>query len=141
MNRFKLWPHGALVVAACALVTALGVYFWMKHEQTASAQELPFAARIQRVDGEVAFSDDRVNTDANQDWTAATANHSLKAIESTRVKTRAPRWPSTDAISRGSIRTLRLTVWRSEIDAPSSRCATGRRSSTSVICNRMRSSK
>jgi hypothetical protein len=86
MNRFKLWPHGAFVVAACALVTALGVYFWMKHEQNASAQELPYAARIQRVDGEVAFSDNRANADANQDWTAATANQPFS--EGDRIYTR-----------------------------------------------------
>lgn len=86
MNRFKLWPHGALVVAACALVTALGVYFWMKHEQTATAQELPFAARIQRVDGEVAFSDNRADAEANQEWTAATANQPFS--EGDRIYTR-----------------------------------------------------
>jgi hypothetical protein len=86
MNRFKLWPHGALVVAACALVTALGMYFWMKHEQSASAQELPLAARIQRVDGEVAFSDNRAQTDANQEWTAATANQPFS--EGDRIYTR-----------------------------------------------------
>jgi DNA segregation ATPase FtsK/SpoIIIE-like protein len=86
MNRFKLWPHGALVVAAGALVAALAMYFWMKHEQTATAQELPFAARIQRVDGEVAFSDNRTGAQANQDWTAATANQPFS--EGDRIYTR-----------------------------------------------------
>ncbi len=93
MNRFKLWPHGALVVAAAALVAALGVYLWTKHEQSVSAQELPLAARIQRVDGEVAFSDNRANADANQadaaanqDWTAATANQPFS--EGDRIYTR-----------------------------------------------------
>jgi hypothetical protein len=93
MSRFKLWPHGALVVAAAALVAALGVYLWTKHDQSASAQELPLAARIQRVDGEVAFSDNRANPDANQadaaanqDWTAATANQPFS--EGDRIYTR-----------------------------------------------------
>lgn len=93
MNRFKLWPHGALVVAAAALVAALGVYLWTKHEQSVSAQELPLAARIQRVDGEVAFSDNRANADANQadaaanqDWTSATANQPFS--EGDRIYTR-----------------------------------------------------
>ena len=58
MNRIKLWPHATIVVALVAAVAGLGVYFWMKHEQTASAEALPYAARIQRVDGEVAFSDE-----------------------------------------------------------------------------------
>ena len=86
MNRLKLWPHGALIVAACALVTALGVYFWMKHEQTASAQDMPLAARIQRVDGEVAFSDNRADNEVNQDWVAATANQPFS--EGDRIYTR-----------------------------------------------------
>src|SRR5687768_10327711 len=49
----------------------------MKQEQTASAEELPYAARIQRVDGDVAFSDSLPNanaTDANAEWIAATPN-------------------------------------------------------------------
>ncbi len=57
MNRIKVWPHLTIVAVVVALIAGLGVAFWMKHEQTASAEELPYAARIQRVDGEVAFSD------------------------------------------------------------------------------------
>ena len=57
MNRIKVWPHLTIVAVVVALVAGLGVAFWMKHEQTASAEELPYAARIQRVDGDVAFSD------------------------------------------------------------------------------------
>ena len=86
MNRIKVWPHLTIVAVVFALVAGLGVYLWMKHEQTASAQELPYAARIQRVDGEVAFSDNRANADANQDWTAATANQPFS--EGDRIYTR-----------------------------------------------------
>jgi hypothetical protein len=57
-----------------ALIAGLGVAYWMKHEQTSSAEELPYAARIQRVEGEVAFSDSLANTDANPEWVAATQN-------------------------------------------------------------------
>ena len=46
----------------------------MKNEQTASAEELPFAARIQRVDGEVALSDGLADQNANDNWIAATPN-------------------------------------------------------------------
>ena len=53
-----------IVAVVVALIAGLGVAFWMKQEQTASAEELPYAARIQRVDGEVAFSDSLANTDA-----------------------------------------------------------------------------
>jgi hypothetical protein len=74
MNRIKVWPHLTIVTVVIALIAGLGVAFWMKHEPTASAQELPYAARIQRVDGDVAFSDSLPNTDANTQWVAATAN-------------------------------------------------------------------
>jgi len=62
------------VVVLVAVLAGLGVAWWMRHEQTVSAEALPYAARIQRVDGEVAYSDDRANADANPVWTAATAN-------------------------------------------------------------------
>jgi hypothetical protein len=74
MNRIKVWPHMTIVAVVIALIAGLGVAFWMKHEPTASAAELPYAARIQRVDGEVAFSDSLPNSDANADWVAATPN-------------------------------------------------------------------
>ena len=74
MSRIKVWPHMAIVGVVVALIAALGVAFWMKQEQTASAEEMPYAARIQRVDGEVAFSDGLANGDANAEWIAATPN-------------------------------------------------------------------
>lgn len=86
MNRIKLWPHGIIAAAVFAVIAGLGVYFWMKYEQTAAAEELPYAARIQRVDGEVAFCDDRANTDADAQWTAATANQPF--TEGDRIYTR-----------------------------------------------------
>src|SRR6266705_1584780 len=85
MNRIKVWPHMTIVVLMVALVAGLGVYLWMNH-QTASAESLPYAARIQRVDGEVAFSDNRAGADGNQDWTAATANQPFS--EGDRIYTR-----------------------------------------------------
>jgi len=86
MNRIKVWPHLTIVAVVFALIAGLGVAFWMKHEPTASAAELPYAARIQRVDGEVAFNDNRANVDANQEWTAATANQPFS--EGDRIYTR-----------------------------------------------------
>ena len=81
MNRIKLW-HATIVVAVVAVIAGLGVYFWMK---PAAAEELPYAARIQRVDGEVAFSDNQANA-ANRTWTAATANQPFS--EGDRIYTR-----------------------------------------------------
>ena len=86
MNRFKLWPHATIVVVVVALIAGLGVWFYAKHERTVEAEALPNTARIQRVDGEVAFSDNRANANANQDWTAATANQPFS--EGDRIYTR-----------------------------------------------------
>lgn len=74
MDKIKVWPHMTIVAVVVALVAGLGVAYWMKHEQTASAEELPYAARIQRVDGEVAFSDAVATADAEPQWTVATQN-------------------------------------------------------------------
>ncbi|HTG94861.1 MAG TPA: DUF6600 domain-containing protein [Pyrinomonadaceae bacterium] len=77
MNKIKVWPHITIVAGIVALIAAVGVGFWMAHEQTASAEELPSAARIQRVDGDVAFSDSLPKSDAadpNAEWVTATPN-------------------------------------------------------------------
>ena len=83
MNNIKVWPHLTIVAVLCALIAGLGVAFYLKHEQTAQAAELPNAARIQRVDGEVAFLNDGLyandaNRQANEvgqtQWVAATPN-------------------------------------------------------------------
>jgi hypothetical protein len=74
------------VAAVFALIAGLGVWFYAKHEPAAEAQTLPDAARIQRVDGQVAFCDDRANTDANTQWTAVTANQPFS--EGDRIYTR-----------------------------------------------------
>lgn len=82
MDRIKIWPHLTIVGVVVALISGLGVAFWLKHEQTASAQELPYAARIQRVDGQVAFSDRLPNieaTDDNAQWIAAVPNQPFSA--------------------------------------------------------------
>ena len=78
MSQIKVWPHMTIMAVLVALIAGLGVAFYMKHEQRVQASALPNAARIQRVDGEVAFSDalnpTTENTDANAQWTAATVN-------------------------------------------------------------------
>jgi hypothetical protein len=89
MNRIKLWPHGIIVAALVAVIAGLGVWFYAKHEQTVEAQALPNVARIERVEGEVAYCDDRPNTGATDDkaqWTAATANQPFS--EGDRIYTR-----------------------------------------------------
>jgi FecR protein len=78
MNRIKLWPHATILAVVVALAAGLGVWFYAKHEQTVTAAALPNAARIQRVDGDVALSNSTNSTadttNANAEWRAATAN-------------------------------------------------------------------
>jgi hypothetical protein len=84
MNQIKVWPHMTIVAVLCALIAGVGVGFYFKHQQTLQAQALPNAARIQRVDGEVAFSDalnpspqNNDNSRTNEQWIAATPNQSF----------------------------------------------------------------
>jgi uncharacterized protein DUF6600/FecR-like protein len=86
MNRIKLWPHATIIALAVAVIAGLGVWFYAKYEQSVAAEALPYAARIQRVEGEVAYCDDRANNDANVQWTAATANQPFS--EGDRIYTR-----------------------------------------------------
>jgi len=72
MRNIKLWPHGAVIALGCALVAGLGVALYSRYGQNSQAAELPDAARIQRVDGQVAFNDNL--TDDNSNWTAAAPN-------------------------------------------------------------------
>jgi ferric-dicitrate binding protein FerR (iron transport regulator) len=74
MKNLKVWPHLVLVALVCAVAAGAGVALWMRHEQTASAEALPEAARIQRIEGEVALNNsDAANAESEQ-WIAATAN-------------------------------------------------------------------
>lgn len=91
MKNVKVWPHLVIVAVVCAVLAGVGVAWWMKHEQTASAEALPNAARIQRVEGEVALNNsDPVNTQTDQ-WITATANQPFSVGDRiyTRDKSRA----------------------------------------------------
>jgi hypothetical protein len=75
MTNLKVWPHLTIVAVLCAVLAGVGVAMWLKHEQTAKAEALPNAARIQRVDGDVALSNSTDNANAAEtQWVAATEN-------------------------------------------------------------------
>ena len=84
MNRIKIWPHVTIMAIVVAAIAGIGVALWMNNnERTASAEELPQVARIERVEGDVAFSDALQGADAsteqqineeNRQWVEATAN-------------------------------------------------------------------
>jgi len=91
MNNLKVWPHLVIVAVLCAAFAGGGVALWMKHEQTASANALPNAARIQRVEGEVALDNGNGANDQNDRWIAATENQPFSVGDRiyTRDKARA----------------------------------------------------
>ncbi|MEO7971583.1 MAG: DUF6600 domain-containing protein [bacterium] len=74
MSSIKVWPHMTIVAIAIALIAGLGVAFYTKHEQTVSAESLPNAARIQRVDGEVALNNGLYENGSDGQWVNATPN-------------------------------------------------------------------
>jgi len=74
MRQIKVWPHLTIVALVCAVLAGVGVALWMKHEQTASAEAIPNAARIQRVEGEVALNNDVAGNTQTEDWIRATEN-------------------------------------------------------------------
>jgi hypothetical protein len=74
MNRIKLWPHATILAAVVALIAGAGVWFYAKHEQAVAAGALPNAARIQRVDGQVALSNGLATNDGAAQWRAASLN-------------------------------------------------------------------
>lgn len=76
MNNLKVWPHLTIVAIVVAIAAGVGVALYMKNERTASAESIPNAARIQRVEGDVALNNGLVagaNSQADQ-WYAASPN-------------------------------------------------------------------
>ena len=74
MREIKVWPHLTIVAVVCAVLAGAGVALWMRHEQTASAEAIPNAARIQRVEGEVALNNDVAGNTQTEEWIRATEN-------------------------------------------------------------------
>src|SRR5690349_7771011 len=91
MREIKVWPHLIIVAVVCAVLAGVGVALWTKHEQTASAEALPNAARIQRVEGEVALDNGDAANEQNDQWIAATENQPFSVGDRiyTRDKSRA----------------------------------------------------
>lgn len=71
MKEIKVWPHLTILAVVCAVLAGVGVGWWMKHERTASAEAIPNAARIQRVEGEVALNNSDAGNAQTEDWIRA----------------------------------------------------------------------
>ena len=74
MNNLKVWPHLTIIAVVIAVVAGIGVAMWMKNESTASAEAIPNAARIQRVEGQVALDNTDAGDAQTEQWVAATEN-------------------------------------------------------------------
>ena len=74
MKNLKVWPHLTIFAVLVAILAGVGVAMWMRHDRTASAEELPNSARIQRVEGEVALNNSDAANAQNEQWIAATPN-------------------------------------------------------------------
>src|SRR5688572_33241798 len=75
MKEIKVWPHLTIVAVVCALAAGIGVGLWMKYNnKTAAAQFVPPAARIQRVEGDVAISSALSPNENDTQWSVASTN-------------------------------------------------------------------
>src|SRR6267378_4477627 len=74
MDRFKTWPHLAIIGLLCLVLGAGAAVLWVKHERTAEASALPNAARIDRVNGEVGLNRGLDNNASNAQWANAEQN-------------------------------------------------------------------
>jgi hypothetical protein len=87
MRNIKLWPHAAVMALAVAVAAGAGVWLYQRHTNNAEAAALPNAARLQRVEGQVALAD------ANDtEWRAAGPNESVSVGD--RLYTRDNAWAS-----------------------------------------------
>ena len=74
MNNLKVWPHLTIIAVVIAILAGVGVALWMRNERTASAEAVPNAARIQRVEGAVALDNSDEANSQNEQWIQATDN-------------------------------------------------------------------
>src|SRR5438045_1514441 len=67
-----VWPR-SIAISVPFISSIVGVFSCRKYEPASSAKSLPNAARIERVEGQVAVNHSLDNT-ANGQWVAATVN-------------------------------------------------------------------
>jgi uncharacterized protein DUF6600/FecR-like protein len=73
MNNLKVWPHLTIAVVV-AVLAGVGVALWMRNDRVASAESIPNAARIQRIEGDVALNNTDAGNAQTDQWIAATEN-------------------------------------------------------------------
>ena len=78
MRTQKTWPKIVIVGVVFALLGGIAAALWVRHEQNVSAEEVQSAARIERVDGQVAVNNS-LKDDTNDAWIEATSNMPIAA--------------------------------------------------------------
>lgn len=68
MRGIKLWPHVAILVLACAALGGVAGYLLVNRQQSTQAQAAPSAARVERVDGQVALNRNLADSEANKQY-------------------------------------------------------------------------
>lgn len=87
MRTIKLWPHAAVIGLVVAVAAGAGVWLYQRNTNNAEAAMLPNAARLQRVEGQVALAD------ANEtEWREAGPNQPFSVGD--RLYTRDNAWAS-----------------------------------------------
>lgn len=74
MKNLKVWPHLTIVAVVVAVLAGVGVALWMRNDRVASAEAVPNAARIQRIEGDVALNNTGAANAQNDQWIQATDN-------------------------------------------------------------------
>jgi len=75
MKTIKLWPHAAAIAIVVAVAAGAGVWLYQRHSQNVEAAALPDAARIERVDGQVALTNSvNYNDLSSAEWRSAGMN-------------------------------------------------------------------
>ncbi len=74
MNNIKVWPHVTLIALACAVLGGIAAALWVRQEPTTQAAALPYAARVERVDGDVGLTRSLDNTNFDDRWIEVTPN-------------------------------------------------------------------
>jgi hypothetical protein len=75
MKNIRLW-QAVVLAAVVAIVAGGGVWLYQRNQSSAQAEALPNAARIQRIDGEVALNNS-LSDDTDRGWVAAAPNQSF----------------------------------------------------------------
>lgn len=74
MKGWKLWPHVTVLILAVAAIGGVLGALLVKREQSAEAQAVPTAARVERIDGQVALNRSLADSETAKQYVEITPN-------------------------------------------------------------------